>query len=327
MSFWRGKKVLVTGGAGFVGSHLVEELLRREPWADVTVADSFTRGRRKNLDAVLDKINLVKIDFMTLANARKACGGQDIVINLAAHVRGVGYNTAHHGTMFRDNMLMSAHILEAARLAKVERFVVVSSACIYPLNPTIPTPESEGARGEPDDASRGYGWAKRMGEFMARSYSKEFGMKIAIARPYNAYGPRDYFKGDSHVISALIARVLGGEDPVRVWGDGSATRSFLYVDDFTRGLLDLCERHCECDPVNIGSDEEVTIKRLAQMIVKLSGSKARLLFDSAKPSGQPRRLGDTRKAKALMKFRTKVSLKEGLKRTIRWYRENYPCVL
>lgn len=321
--FWDHKKVLVTGGAGFVGSHLVEELLRRAPLAEVTVADSMSAGKRDNLKAVLKGIKVVKTELLDAANCDKVCKGQDIVLNLAAHVGGVGYNSKHQGTMFRDNMQLSLNMLEAARKAEVERFLVVSSACVYAQLCTIPTPESEGFTGSPAETNEGYGWAKRMAEYQARAYRDEFGLRVAIARPYNAYGPRDHFSSpDSHVIAALIRRVASGEDPVRVWGDGTQTRAFLYVEDFVRGLLEVTERYAECDPVNLGADEEVTIRRLSEMILKASGSKARLEFDASKPAGQPRRACDTRKARELVGYSAKVSLEEGLRRTVDWYREN-----
>ncbi len=321
MSYWDGKKVVVTGGAGFVGSRTVEEILRKAPTAKVTVVDDLSRGRRDNLKAVLDRIRVVETGLFDLGGCLKACEGQDVVLNLVARVAGVGFNAAHHGTMFRDNMLLGLNMLEAARRCGVERFLVVSSACVYPQVCAMPTPESEGFRDAPADTNLGYGWAKRMAEFQAQAYMKEFGMKVAIARPYNAYGPRDHFgQDDSHVIAALIRRVVEGEDPVRVWGDGTQTRAFLHVDDFARGLLEVAERYAVGDPVNLGTDEEVTIRRLAEMILEAAGSKAKLVFDPSKPAGQPRRNCDTSKAREKIGFAAKVTLADGLKRTVDWYR-------
>lgn len=325
-SFWDGKKVLITGGAGFIGSHLVEELLRRGKGVRVTVADNLSKNRIKNLAAVKKEIRIIKTELDSFAEARKICRGQDIVLNLAARVGGVGYNSKHHGTMFRENMLISCHMLEAARLAEVERFLAVSSACVYPRFCTIPTPETEGFRDSPEQTNEGYGWAKRMAEFMAQAYHQQFGMKIAIARPYNAYGPRDNFDLEkSHVISALIRRIVDGkENPVTVWGDGTQTRAFLFVDDFTRGLLEVCEKYAVSDPLNLGANEEVSVRKLAETISRLSGSKAELVFDPSKPSGQPRRNCDTTKAQEKIGFVARVGLEEGLRRTIEWYRENFP---
>lgn len=303
-----------------MGSHLVERLLRRGKDVRVTVADDLRNGRRENLAAAAG-IKFISPDLLDFDACRKACKGQDIVLNLAAHVGGVGYNAAHPGTMFRDNMLLSGNVIEAARLAGVERFLVVSSACVYTRHCTIPTPESEGFLDWPEDTNEGYGWAKRMAEFQAMAYHKEFGMKVAIARPYNCYGPRDHFEPEvSHVIPALIRRVLDGENPVRVWGDGAQTRAFLYVDDFARGLLDVTERYAECDPVNIGTTEEVRIARLIELVLKAAGSSAEVEFDPSKPSGQPRRNCDNTKALEKTGFKAEVSLEEGLRRTVEWYR-------
>jgi GDP-L-fucose synthase len=160
-----------------------------------------------------------------------------------------------------------------------------------------------------------------MEEFLGEAYAREFGMEVRVARPYNAYGPRDHFDASSsHVIPALIRRVVAGENPLVVWGDGSATRSFLYVTDFARGLMAVAERAPDAGPINIGNDDEITVKELAQMIVEEAGASLRLVFDSSRPSGQPRRACDTRKARQTLGFRAETPLREGLRRTIAWYR-------
>ncbi|MBI5211191.1 MAG: NAD-dependent epimerase/dehydratase family protein [Elusimicrobia bacterium] len=321
MSFWKNKSVLVAGGAGFVGSHVVEELLRREPSLRITVADNLASGKRENLRSVYKKVRIIRADLTELENAVMVCRGQDIVMNLAARVWGVAYNQKHLGSMFRENILLSAQLLEGARVCGAERFLVTSTVCVYPREAAIPTPESEGFRGSPEPTNEGYGWAKRMAEFMARAYHEEFGMKVAIVRPTNAYGPRDHFESeDSHVICSLIRKALRGDDPLKVWGDGTQTRSFLYVEDFAGGLIDACERHAVCDPINLGTEEETTIRGLAETIVRLAGTKARLEFDPAQPSGQARRACDSSKARQALGFTCKVGLEEGLRRTIEWYR-------
>lgn len=321
MAFWDGKRVLVTGGAGFIGSHVVEELFRRGRNVKVSIADLPSRKRRENLGALAKKVRFVSAELTDEADCRRACKGQDVVINMAARVAGVRYNSAHPATMFRQNMLLAANMIEAARLSGAERFLVVSTACVYPRHVTIPTPETEGFKDSPEVTNEGYGWAKRMAEYLGAAYKQEFGMKVAIARPYNAYGPRDHFEDpDAHVIASLIRRVARGDDPVPVWGDGKSTRAFLYVEDAARGLLDVCEKYPECDPVNLGTDEEVSIAQLAGTIVRVAGSKAKLVFDPSKPSGQPRRNCDTRKAREKAGFTAQVRLEEGLRRTIEWYR-------
>ena len=322
MSFWTGKKVLVTGGNGFIGSHVVELLVAAG--AKTTVAARMGAENKGNLKAVAKKVRLLKGDLRDPKFCRRACRGQDVVLNMAAVVGGVGWNSVHPASLFRDNMTLQINVLEAARLEKVKRFLVVSTACVYPRDCAIPTPESEGFRDEPELTNRGYGWAKRMGEYLGRAYADEYAMSIAIVRPYNAYGPRDHYDLEkSHVIAALVRRVCEGESPLKVWGDGKPTRAFLYVEDFARGILDAAEKYPKADPVNIGSAEEVSIKDLAQTILRVSGAQeTEIVFDRSKPSGQPRRSCDTAKSGKVLGFKARVSLEEGLRRTVAWYREN-----
>ena len=323
MSFWDRKKVLVTGGGGFIGSHVVELLLKSGKGVKVTVGDHAGPVKRRNLAAVWKDVRFVNAELTDPAAARRLCKGQDVVINMAASVGGVGYNSVHPGSLFRDNTAIGLNILEAARRAEVGRFVVVSSACVYPRDCAIPTPESEGFRDAPEVTNAGYGWAKRMQEYAGRAYHEEFGMEVAVARPYNAYGPRDHFDPErSHVIAALVKRVCDGENPVKVWGDGSSTRSFLYVEDFARGVLEVAAKRSTPEPLNIGADDEISIRELSEMIVRLAGTGAKLTFDLMKPSGQPRRRCDVTKAKKEIGFRARVGLPEGLAKTIEWYREH-----
>jgi len=320
MDFWKNKNVLVTGGAGFVGSHLVEMLVERD--AKVRVADNLENATLENLSPVKDKVEAVNIDLKELDSCIKAVRDMDVVMNLAAKVAGIEYNRDHPGEMFYNNIKLSVNMLEAARLGKIEKFLIVSSACVYPRYCKIPTPESEGFVHIPELTNEGYGWAKRMAEFQGMAYAKEFGMKIAIVRPYNAYGPRDHFDpGKSHVIPSLIKRIFDGDNPMVVWGDGEQSRAFLYVEDFARGLMDATEKYAVADPVNIGTDEEIKIKDLVKMLVKLSGKNPKVFFDTAKPSGQPRRNCDNTKARENFGFAAMVSLTEGLNNTIEWYRK------
>jgi len=320
-NFWKNKKVLVTGGAGFIGSHLVEELLTKG--ANVSVFDNMSNGREENLAVVKKEIQFIRGDCQDSVSAFNACRGKDIVMNLAARVGGIEFNRAHQATMMRDNLLIGTNMIEAARKAGVERFLVVSSACVYPHNCSIPTPESEGFLDEPEPTNGGYGWAKRMNEKLGIYYAKEFGMKIGVVRPYNCYGPRDHFDPEtSHVIPALIKRVFDGENPIKVWGSGNQTRAFLYVEDFVQGLMLTIEKYPVAEAVNIGTDEEVTIAELIKKIVKLSGIKTRIVFDTTKPDGSPRRNSDNTKAKDKIGFVAKTKLDDGLTRTIEWYRES-----
>lgn len=322
-SFWDNKRVLVTGGTGFIGSHVVERLLDRGAIVRVLTHS----GESSHLGHVRDQYELVKGDARIIEDAEAACDGQDIVMNLAARVGGIEYNRTHQATMLSDNMLIGSVMLEAARIANVKRFLVVSSACVYPSDAVIPTPESEGHRGEPEPTNGGYGWAKRMAERLGMYYNEEFGMKIAIARPYNCYGPRDHFDLKmSHVIPALIKRVVDGENPLSVWGSGTQTRAFLYVEDLAEGLIRTIEHYPTSDPVNLGSDEEVSIKDLVEKIIRISGVDTRVTYDTSKPDGSPRRNSDNAKAKKHLRFSAQTKLDEGLSRTIAWYQDHYKTV-
>jgi GDP-L-fucose synthase len=321
MNGWEDRPVLVTGGNGFIGSHLVEMLVERG--ARVTSTASSRETEFRFLDGVRDRIRTVVGDLADPSVAARAVRGQDCVFHLAARVGGLEYNMAHPASIFIENMRPFMSVIEAARDAQVARFVVTSSACVYPRHCSIPTPETEGFAATPEPTNEGYGWAKRMEEFLGRAFSEQYGMSVRIARPYNCYGPRDDFDpASSHVIAALVRRVLEGEDPLVVWGDGSASRSFLYVTDFARGLIAVAEHSPRVEAINIGADEETTIRELAGLIVRLSGRDTQIRFDPSKPAGQPRRRCDTRLAEKLLGFRTGVSLEQGLAWTIDYYRED-----
>lgn len=297
MNFWENKPVLVTGGRGFIGRHLVEALVKLK--AKVRVPSAH----------IIDEVS-----------ATKAVKGQSAIFHLAAHVGGIHYNNSHPGTLLYKNILPTLHLIEAARKETVDRMLIVSSACVYPRFCTIPTPESEGFKDDPEPTNFGYGWSKRIAELLARTYHQEFGLKIGIVRPYNVYGPGDNFDpAQSHVIPALIKRIIDGENPLVVWGDGSPTRSFIYVDDVVVGMLKALERYPQPDPINLGTRDEISIKQLAELIIKLSNIKTQLVFNPSRPNGQPRRNCDTATAEKLLKFKAKISLEQGLPETIKYY--------
>lgn len=318
-SFYSGKKVLVTGGAGFIGSHVVEMLVKLG--AKVTVPFRKTTNVDFLRD-VKDGIRLVEADLNNRLEVDEAMKGQEIVLNLAAAKGGgIANSLAHQASLCRDNLSTFLNVIDSARVAGVERFLVVSSACVYPRNATNPTPEEDGFKDAPEPANAGYGWSKRLEEYLGGAYAQEFGMKIAIARPYNAYGPRDdFFAPTSHVIPGILRRIFDGESPLVVWGSGTQTRSFLYVEDFARGLLEVCEKYPAADALNIGSSEEISVGELAKLLIELTGAKTNLTFDTEKPEGQPRRTCDTSKAKSKIGFQSAISLREGLSKTIDWYR-------
>lgn len=318
-SFYKLKRVLVTGGTGFIGSHVVEKLVALG--ARVTVLDRLKDGQIKHIPHLKDKIRIIRGDCADPEVALQACKNQEVVMNLAARVGGIGFNRAHQGTMLHNNLVIETTMIEAARKAGVERFLVISSACVYPHDAKVPTPETEGFRGEPEETNGGYGWAKRMAEKLGEYYAQEYGMKVGIVRPYNAYGPRDHFDPESsHVIPALIKRVMDGENPVVVWGSGKQTRAFLYVEDLAEGMIRAIEKYPVADPVNLGTDEEVTIRELIEKIVRISGVKVKVRFDKSKPDGSPRRNSDNIKAKKKIGFIASTPLDVGLKKTIEYYR-------
>lgn len=321
MSYWKNKRVLVTGGAGFIGSHLVELLV--EAGAKVRVADNLERGAMKNLKAVKNDIEMLKTDLRNLNNCRKAVKGMKVVYNLAAKVTGIEYNRTHQADMFENNMLLQQYPLNASALEGVPRFMQLSTACIYPHDAKVPTPESEGVRGEPEPTNAGYGWAKRMGERLAEYYARETGMEIGIVRPFNAYGPRDYYDtATSHVIPALIKKVLDGMNPVEVWGSGNQQRVFVHAKDFATGLLLLGEKYAVPDPVNLGHDEDVSMKELLKKIQHLTGIHHPPFFNTKMPEGYPKRAADTKKLRKVTGgFVPAISLEEGLKEMIEWYRK------
>lgn len=314
-SFWNKKSVLVTGAGGFIGSWVTQLLVKNGAHVSATC-----NHNDNNLAHLAGKIKLIRCDLTNYRSCLKATKNINVVLHLASKVAGIQYTMNHPVEMFEDNIEMTKNILRASHANKVERVLLVSSACVYPRFANPPTNENMGFVDDPEPTNLGYGWSKRVMELMARFYHDEYGLKVAIARPYNAYGPRDTFDpAISHVIPGLIKRVLDGENPLVVWGSGKQTRSFIYVEDLTRGLLDLIEKYPKPDPVNLGSSEEISIQNLAKLIIKISSKKTGTVLDRSKPDGQPRRLPDTKKAKKMIGFNATIPLEIGLKKTIKWY--------
>ncbi len=315
--FYSGKRVLVTGGGGFIGSHLVERLV--EAGARVRVAQRSYPSQ--NLAAVLDKIEFVPADLSRLEECLTAIKGMEIVFDLAARVGGVQYNINHPGTMFFTNSILALNMLEAARREGVDRFMCASSTCVYSPATRVPNFEADGFKDNPDESNIGYGWAKRVAELGAKFYAREFGMKIAIVRPANIYGPRDNFDWETfHVIPALIRRVFESTGSVAVWGSGQQTRSFIYVKDAVHAMMLALEKYAVVDPINIGTEEEVTIKELIELIIRLSGKDLTVKFDTSKPEGQTRKAADITKIREKLGWKPSYTLEEGLKETIEWFR-------
>lgn len=308
MSFWRKKRVVVTGGNGFVGAHMVASL-RRLPLASVVAPTH---------DAY---------DLREYSACHEVCKNADIVIHLAGNVGGIGYNEANPATLFDDNILMGVNILRAARITNVGKFVGIGTVCAYPKFVPIPFREEDLWLGFPEETNAAYGLAKKMLLVQSQAYRKQFGMNAIYVLPANIYGPGDTFDPrSSHVIPALIRSIYLAKQQrhatVSVWGTGRATREFLFVDDAVRAILLATERYNGPEPVNIGSGFEISIRELAETIAEVIGYTGRLLFDSRKPDGQPRRRLDTTKAREYFGFTAKTPFRKGLEQTIDWYRKN-----
>ena len=310
MALWNDKKVLVTGGAGFLGSHLIEKLINERGVAPENV--KIPRSKDNDLRIWENCVNAVK--------------DVDIVIHLAARVGGIGYNLKYPAMLFYDNTIMGIQLMEAARQEGVEKFVVLGTVCAYPKFTPLPFKEEDLWNGYPDDINAPYGLAKKMLLVQAKAYQKQYGFNGIYLLSANIYGPRDNFNPESsHVIPALIKKFfdakLEGKNEVEVCGTGKATRDFLYVEDATDGIILATEKYNKSDPVNLGSGVRVSIKELVDLITELVGFEGKIRWDATKPDGQPKRTLDTSKALEEFGFKAKTDLINGLKKTIEWYKK------
>ena len=303
------KRISVTGSKGFLGFHVMKKL--RE------------RGCANIFDADIDRYDLRQVDdILKMYKETKP----DIVIHLAAKVGGIGANRERPGEFFFDNLLMGVQLMEIGRQQKLEKFVALGTICCYPKFTPVPFKEENLWDGYPEETNAPYGLAKKMLLVQSQSYRSQYGINSIFLMPVNLYGPRDNFDpAISHVIPALIKKCFDAIDSnskqIVVWGTGKATREFLYVDDCAEGIVLATEKYDKSDPVNLGAGFEISIKDLANLIVKLTGFKGEIVWDTSQPDGQPRRSLDTSKAEKEFGFKAKVSFEEGLKKTIDWYRE------
>ena len=309
MMFWEDKTVLVTGGAGFLGSSLVRTLERHG-----LTKENISAPRSRDLD------------LRRWENCVEAVQDVDLVIHLAAKVGGIGYNMENPGSLFYDNAIMGIQLMEAARQADVKKFVAVGTICAYPKFTPVPFREEELWNGYPEETNAPYGLAKKMLLVQAQAYRQQYGFNAIYLLPVNLYGPGDNFDpASSHVIPALIKKfveaVETGAESVEVWGTGAASREFLYVDDAAEGIALAAERYDRPNPVNLGAGFEITIRDLATLIADLTGFTGEIVWDTTKPDGQPRRCLDVSRAEREFGFRAKTSFEDGLKATVEWYRQ------
>jgi GDP-L-fucose synthase len=302
-------RIIVTGGAGFLGSHVVREFERRG--AKNIIVPEYPAVDLRERDSVRQLIESTQ---------------PDLILHLAASVGGIGANRASPGTFFYDNMAMGLHILEEARRARTKKVVVAGTICAYPKFAPVPFREDDLWNGFPEETNAPYGIAKKALLVMAQSYRLEFGSNFVVLFPVNLYGPGDNFNlQTSHVIPAMIRKfheaIQRGHQQVILWGDGTPTREFLFVDDAARGFALAAERYDDPDPVNLGAGFEISMRELAEKIAKLMGYRGQLIWDPQMPNGQPRRMLDTQRAKERFGFVAQVSFDEGLMKTIDWYRQ------
>lgn len=305
--FWQERRVCVTGGAGFLGSFVVEKLEQRGP-KEVFVP------RIENYDLTNHK------DILRMLETARP----DVIIHLAALAGGIGANRARPAEFFYKNLMMGVQLMHEAWQHNVEKFVAVGTICAYPKFTPLPFREENLWDGYPEETNAPYGLAKKMLLVQAQAYRDQYGFNAIYPLPVNLYGPRDNFDlQTSHVIPALIRKMLeakkAGADQVVLWGDGSPTREFLYVEDAAEGLLLATERYNGREPFNLGSGQEISIRDLATLIAQLTNYQGEIVWDTSKPNGQPRRALDTSRAEEYFGFRAQMPLEEGLRRTIRWY--------
>jgi len=303
----QGKRVCVTGGAGFLGSFVTEKLKARGANIFIPTIEEYDLVQQDSIRKMLDDSN------------------PEIIIHLAAQVGGIGANREHPAEFFYNNLMMGVQLIHEAWKRGIEKFVALGTICAYPKFTPVPFKEDDLWMGYPEETNAPYGLAKKMLLVQSQSYRQQYGFNSVFLMPVNLYGPRDNFNPESsHVIPALIKKCLeakaSGADHIEVWGDGSPTREFLYVEDAAEGILLATEKYNSPEPVNLGSGMEISIKDLVELIARLTGFEGKLVWDITKPNGQPRRRLSVERAEREFGFKAQVGFEEGLRRTIDWYK-------
>lgn len=320
-SDWSGRRVVVGGGCGFVGSYLVPVLLTRG--ASVTIVDNFENGRPQT--ATADGARIVEADLRDRRTCADVLRGCDLFINLAAKASGVGFSRTHHGEMLIDNLLAGLVPLRAAAEQRVPRVVVTSSSCVYPDDAEVPTPELSPFVGMPEAVNEGYGWAKRMQELAAQYLSREAGLQVAVIRPFNLYGANYPWRSPerAHVVPSLVKRVLDGEDPLVVWGSGQQRRNLLHGTDAAEIITRVIESESE-DTVNIGYEDAISVAELVDLVCDVTGHHPSIVFDRTRPDGASHKAADATRLRALTgNYVPRVTLRQGIEEMIGWYERTF----
>lgn len=311
MNYFSNKKILLTGGAGFLGRHVEKELIKNG-------------AKKSNILIPRSKT----CDLKVLYNVKRVVKNQDIIIHLAGLVGGIGFNQKFPAKMIYDNLQIGLNLFEQARLAGIKKIITTGTVCCYPKFTPVPFKEEDLWNGYPEETNAPYGIAKKSLLVLGNSYRKQYGMNSIFLIPTNLYGPGDNFdKKSSHVIPAIIRKIdnakKNNKKEIKIWGTGNATREFLYVSDCAKAIVMAAERYNKPEPTNIGSGTEISIKNLVNLIAKLMNYKRKIIWDTSKPDGQPKRCLDTTRAWQEFGFKAKTDFKEGLRKTIKFYYENY----
>ena len=301
----KNKKILVTGGNGFLGKNVVKNL-ENLGISDITIPSSSD------------------YDLRNMNNCKKVVDGIDVVFHLAAHVGGIGLNREKPGELFFDNLMMGTQLLHESKMANVEKFIALGTVCSYPKFTQIPFSEDDIWNGYPEETNAPYGLAKKMLLVQSKAYRVQYNFRSIVVIPTNLYGPDDNFDpSSSHVIPALILKIFHAKknnlEQIEVWGDGSPTRDFLFVDDAAKGIVQAAEKYDEISPLNLGSSEEISIKKLVSLISDILDYNGKIVWNKSKPNGQPRRCVSYVRAKEKINFEPKVNFSDGMKQTIQWF--------